>query len=681
MTSKSCSNRDRWRLHTSRPTSVVEVSILAVLLGVTVLSGIPRARAADTPRWLHVLTSAPLPQHDEKTNAVLLYSERILTVQANGQVKEIERGAFKILRPDGRHLGKLHFYSDSENRITHIHGWCVPAQGQDYEVKDKDVTVMGVGGPETGILYADDKVQTIEIPAPDPGNIIGYEVQHEGRPYVFQDEWFFQDIVPVADARYTLELPAGWEYKAVWVNHAEVAPTSGGNNSWHWQLKDIPEIKLEQHMPPWKGVAGLMIVSLIPPGGGNRGFLTWSEMGSWYSGLVQGRRDPSPELRQKVAELTAQTKTPLSQMRAIAQFMQDDIRYVEISLGIGGWQPHSARDVFSNRYGDCKDKVTLMSAMLKEAGIDSYYVLIHTERGGIAPSVPAHLGAFNHAIIAIHVPDGVTDAHLMATMQHPRLGKLLIFDPTDEVTPFGSLRGELQGSYGLLIAPDGGELLQMPSLPPVDSGSRRTAKLTLDSQGFLKGEVQDERVGDAALWQREELRSVEKSSDRIKPLERLMAGSFASFQITKASFSNLHDSSLPFFWQWTFEAANYSKPAGNLLLVRPWVLGDESSGILETKEPRKHPIEFLGVRHDIDIFEIALPAGYQVDELPPPTDLECSFGSYHSKTVADGNVLRYTRSFEIKQLSVPLAQMEDLKKFYRAIASDERNTAVLKPAS
>jgi hypothetical protein len=133
--------------------------------------------------------------------------------------------------------------------------------------------------------------------------------------------------------------------------------------------------------------------------------------------------------------------------------------------------------------------------------------------------------------------------------------------------------------------------------------------------------------------------------------------------------------------QWSFVAVEYAKAAGNLLLVRPRVVGEESSGILENKEPRRYPVEFWGMRHDVDVFEIALPPGYQVDELPPPTDVEYTFGSYHSKTIADGNLLRYARTLEIKQLTVPLDQMDDLKKFYRAIASDERNTAVLKPAS
>ena len=81
---------------------------------------------------------------------------------------------------------------------------------------------------------------------------------------------------------------------------------------------------------------------------------------------------------------------------------------------------------------------------------------------------------------------------------------------------------------------------------------------------------------------------------------------------------------------------------------------------------------------DVDVFEIALPPGYVVDELPPPVDADFSFASYHSRTEAKGNVLDYTRTFEIKELSVPVSKADELRKFYRIIANDERNTAVLK---
>jgi hypothetical protein len=101
---------------------------------------------------------------------------------------------------------------------------------------------------------------------------------------------------------------------------------------------------------------------------------------------------------------------------------------------------------------------------------------------------------------------------------------------------------------------------------------------------------------------------------------------------------------------------------------------------METKEPRKFPIEFDGPALDTDTFEITLPAGYSVDDLPPPVDADFGFASYHSKSEVNGNVIRYTRAFEVKDLSVPVSKAEDLKKFYRIVAGDERNTAVLKPS-
>jgi hypothetical protein len=101
---------------------------------------------------------------------------------------------------------------------------------------------------------------------------------------------------------------------------------------------------------------------------------------------------------------------------------------------------------------------------------------------------------------------------------------------------------------------------------------------------------------------------------------------------------------------------------------------------METKEPRKFAVEFDGPVRDTDKFEITMPAGYEVDDLPPPVDADYSFASYHSKTEVTGNVIGYTRTFEVKELSVPVSKAEELKKFYRIIATDERNTVVLKPS-
>lgn len=628
---------------------------------------------------MHALINVPLPAYDEKTDAVLLYSETNVTVFSTDRIKIQVRNAYKILRPDGRHHGTVAVYFNPQRKVKSLHGWCIPAQGKDYEVKDKDAVEVSpsIQGAE---LISDTKYKVLHIPASDPGNIVGYEYEVDEQPLFLQNIWNFQETDPVRESHFSLQLPPGWEYKASWLNHQDVKPAKAGSNSWQWTLNDVNEIRREPLMPSMRGVEGQMIVSFFTSSGGPapNANADWNAMGKWYANLVGERVDSSAEIKQQVAVLTASKTTSLEKMEAIAEFVQHDIRYVAIELGIGGIQPHSASDVFSHRYGDCKDKATLVRSMLREIGVESYHVVINAERGSVTRDMPAHDG-FNHVITAIKLPDGLTDPSLIATMQHPKLGRILFFDPTNELIPFGQIGGYLQANYGLLVTPDGGELIELPQQPSAMNSIRRTAELTLDTTGTLRGEVKEVRLGERASSERRRLRTVSKDADRIKPIEELLANSLSSFHITHASLVNLYQTDQPFGFNYSFESVNYAKNAGNLLLVRPRVIGNKGSGFLETKEPRKYPVEFEGPASDTDTFEITIPVGYSVDNLPPPVDADYSFASYHARTVVNGNVVGYTRTFEVKELSVPVNKAEDLRKFYRIIAGDERNTVVLKP--
>jgi hypothetical protein len=677
MTNRFCCNPER-------PAPATDRRLLLGAFGIflCVIACAPRAAAGggDAPSWMHALVNVPLPAYDEKTDAVLLYSETNVTVISADKIRTQVREAYKILRPNGREHGTVAVYFNPQRKIKSVHGWCIPAQGKDYEVKDKDAMDVSPPNIAGGELVSDAKYRVLRIPAPDPGNIVGYEYEVEELPFHLQDIWYFQEHDPVRESHYSLQLPPGWEYKASWLNHPDVKATQAGNNLWQWKVSDVKAIQHEPLMPPFQGVAGQMILAFFTSGAPPLNAIAdWDAMGKWYSNLVGERVEASPEIKQQVSKLTASKATSLQKMQAIADFVQHDIRYVAIELGIGGFQPHSALDVFSHHYGDCKDKATLVRSMLQEIGVNSYHVVINDRRGSVTGDMPAHNG-FNHMITAVKLPDGMDDPSLIATMQHPKLGRILFFDPTNELIPFGQLPGYLQANYGLLVTPSGGELVQLPQQPSRMNSIERTGKLTLDAAGVLKGEVKETRLGQRASEERWSLRTVTKDVDKIKPIENLLAGSLSSFRITKATLINQNLTDLPFGFDYSFEAASYAKNAGNLLLVRPRVLGVKALGFLETKEPRKFPVEFEGPSRDTDKFEITIPAGYEVDDLPPPVDADYNFASYHSKTEVKGNVIGYTRTFEVKELSVPVDKTDDLKKFYRIIASDERNTVVLKVA-
>jgi hypothetical protein len=121
----------------------------------------------------------------------------------------------------------------------------------------------------------------------------------------------------------------------------------------------------------------------------------------------------------------------------------------------------------------------------------------------------------------------------------------------------------------------------------------------------------------------------------------MLARSLPTYRLTTALVSNLEQTELLFVFNYSLVAENYAKSAGGLLLVRPRVVGNKSSDLLETKEPRRYPVVFEGPSQDTDSFEINMPTGYEVDDLPQPVSADYGFASYHSKAIS-GNILRYT---------------------------------------
>src|SRR5271166_3001806 len=122
MNNRSSCNRVRRRRTTSRRATLFVIAAAAACLAC-----VPRVLAGDAPAWMHAAANAPLPAHDEKTDAVLIYSETSTTVESLDKVKTHVRIAYKILRPSGRDYGFAFVSFNSHSKITSLHGWCIPA--------------------------------------------------------------------------------------------------------------------------------------------------------------------------------------------------------------------------------------------------------------------------------------------------------------------------------------------------------------------------------------------------------------------------------------------------------------------------------------------------------------------------------------------------------------------------
>src|SRR5579864_5124086 len=134
MRNKLCCSQGR------RPPATSRRALLLPVCMVIILASAPQALAGDAPQWMHALVNATLPTYDEKTDAVLLYSETNVNVLSADKIKTHVREAFKILRPSGRRYGTVVVSFNSHRKVASLRGWCIPAQGKDFEVKDKDAT-------------------------------------------------------------------------------------------------------------------------------------------------------------------------------------------------------------------------------------------------------------------------------------------------------------------------------------------------------------------------------------------------------------------------------------------------------------------------------------------------------------------------------------------------------------
>jgi len=645
-----------------------QTNILAIIVFTSVLT---TAANAGVPDWLRTLAQQPAKTYADDANAVVLLDDQETTVKDNGEIVTHERIAYKILRPEGRHYAQHSVGFDSETRINSFRGWSITAKGLEYEAKEKDAFEHSLGGQKE---FEDTKEKIILLPGADIGTVVGFEYEQKRRPYLFQDYWYFQDMIPVEKSRYTLHMPSRWEYRADWLNHAEQKPAEQNGTS-IWEVTDVPRIEREYHEPDFRALAGHMIVTLFSERATHRNSESWNDLGVWYSQLTAGVRDPSPALQAKVQELAPASLPLFERIRALTLFAQRDVRYYAIEIGIGGYRPHPAAEIFTHRYGDCKDKATVLSAMLAQIGVKSYYVVVHATRGIFTDKTPPN-SSFNHMILAIQMPEAGISQKLPAMFNDPKLGHLLIFDPTNDMVPLGQLPYYEQDSFGLLVSDSGGELIHLPVSSPELNKIRRDAKLKLLPDGTLQGEIEEVRSGYLAMLGREYLQH-QTQNDRKKMLEHFWGPNLGGFQIDTFNLENENDIDKDLVLRYKFTASHYAKTAGPLLLVRPRVVG-EMAGAFDVTKPRHYAYEFDAPFLRSDTVEITLPEGYSVDELPEPAKAIFPFAEYTSKAEKDGNVLKYSRQYTMQTTQVPVERIEQLRKLFAQIGTDEKNMAVLK---
>jgi hypothetical protein len=642
----------------------------SVLVG-CLLSALPCFAKDSVPDWVRTAAAQPLPSYSAETRAAILLEDTTYTVAPDGTATEHLREVVRILRPQGREEGLVSVPFSKDRKLVSLHVWSIAPDGHEYTVKDNEM--IEAGYPGQGNLYEDERIRAANPPGRDPGGIVAYEYEQKMLPYVAEKTWFFEGSLPRVRQVFTLRLPAGYSYTTVWAHHAPVQGADLEDRSWRWEMNGTPAINL-QHMlyrPSVLSLAGRMTIhygtsgSVLKDG--------WQGIGEWYEALSRDRLASTPEIAAKANELVQGKTDFYDRTEAIAEFVQQQVRYFAIEMGIGGYQPHYAAEVFRNRYGDCKDKATLLSAMLSSVNVHAALLMVDDRRGVINPDAPSTVG--NHMITAIEIPKGYSSPRLRSVVTARTGRKYLIFDPTWEKTPFGQLEHELQGSYGVLMEGADSQVIRLPLLSPQFNRVHREGKLQLASDGSLKGTITETRFGDVSDHRRA-LYTHGDAKQQADFMDHILGEDFGAFKVNDLKVLNAESLNKDLVTTFSIDVERYATAMGPLLTVRPRVLGQEAPPV--DHESRKIPIDLRETMQAQDEYDIELPQGYAVDELPEPVKTDLGFASYESSTQVKGNVLHYSRTMTIREVTLPADKYADLQKLSGLIGNDEQALAVLK---
>lgn len=523
-------------------------------------------------------------------------------------------------------------------------------------------------------LYYDTRVRTLSFPALAAGDVleVAYRTDDSASDNLLSD--YFGDLTFLADRSRTLRLdyvllvPEG---RTIHSNEPALPGLQrgrrvlpGGVVEHRWSARDVPRIDPEPGMPGWSEVAPFVHVST---------YATWDEVAAFYWRLVRDQIQPTPEVIETARRIAAEAGVPASAngprdpqaelrlIRAVYDFVVTATRYVGLEFGIHGYKPYRVDQVLSRRFGDCKDKASLMYSLLRALGVDSRLVLLRMRRLGRVPERPASLAVFNHAIL--YVP-----------------GQHLWLDGTATWHGSRELPAEDRGAIALVVNP--GEKAwfgETPEAEPGDTLTETSMEVTLSPDGRAAIRGNSRVSGERAASYRAAYRTEET---RRAAFEQAWNRTFPGLEVKRVTLSDLTRLEEDVSMSFEMEVARYANQDRGGLRFTPF---GRSATYGETWAPlssRRWPLILGQPWENRFHFRLALPRGWTAAEVPKPESMEAPFGAFEVRYRVDGGALTADGRVAFLRSRVPVADYPAFRDFLaRVDRAMARTVRVAPPAS
>ncbi|MBU3958574.1 MAG: DUF3857 domain-containing protein, partial [Candidatus Omnitrophica bacterium] len=583
------------------------------------------------PEVNKILLESPSEDEYPQAGALILYcDEKIEITPENTQVSYIHY-IIKILNERGKEdFAESHInYDCTFEKVELEYARTIKPDGTVVEVGSRHI--RDVSKYLNFPLYSNARVFIISFPEIAEGAVVEYKAKIYRSQLINKKDFVIsyplQSAEPIIDANLTIDLPQTKDLYIKTINEkynyskAVLKPKIQKKDNrliYNWQFNNIPQILPESNMPPGTEINPSILIST---------FNQWRQIYDWWWPLAKDKIGVDSAIKDKIKELTAGLVSDAEKAKAIYNFCAQKIRYVAVEYGQAGYEPHSACDIFKNKYGDCKDQAILLVAMLREAGFDAWPVLISTKDyynlNEDFPSVQ-----FNHCIACVSLDN-----------------EIVFLDPTAETCPFGDLPIDDQGRKTLVFKNDGYQIQDTPLYPAhhnllkecvdikINSDETITAKRSIFTYG-----IYDQAQRFWLLYTPPEL--VEETIK--EKIQEISIGARLDSYVVK----NLNDLNTPLELSYVFNGTDYCTLAGPLRIMPELSALDTS---LVAKDKRKYAIDFDILNTKETILEFEIPDNFAIRYLPQCLNADSPWLEFSVEYNRKDNKIYFREKIELKK--------------------------------
>ncbi|HYN84537.1 MAG TPA: DUF3857 domain-containing protein [Pyrinomonadaceae bacterium] len=557
-------------------------------------------------------------------------------------------------------------------RIKDIAGRTIRPDGTIVELKKEDIferEVVRTSGVKV-------KAKSFAMPNVEPGAIIEYRWR-EVRDGVRSHERFdFARDIPVQFVKYYIKPSSDVLVDEKGRTVGMRAQTFQGQMSqfqkeqgWYTtSMSNVPAYREEPRMPPEYAVRPWMLV-YYSPDRTSKPDEFWRDYGRRIHDRMKSYLKPNAEVKAAAAEAAGDAQTPEQKLERLYNFVRARVKRVtDDALGLTPEQlkkikeNKSAADTLKRGTGTGADIDLLFGAMASALGFE-VRVAATSDRGD-----------------TFFMPEFLDDYFIDPSNIAVKVGdEWRLFSPGTSYTPFGMLRWQEEGQQTLVTDPKEPVWIQSQMSPAERSLAKRTAKLALDAEGTLTGDVRIEYTGHLAA-EKKEWNDDESPAAREEAFKATVAARLAGAEVTDVQIENVTDHDKPLVYTFKVRVPGYAQRTGKRLFFQP-AFFERGAGPLFPLSQRLHHIYFTHFWAEQDTVEITLPEGFAPDKPEAPLTFNAGpVSSYEPKLslTVDGRAVIYRRNFSFSGNLIPANNYSQLKKYFDEVHKQDGHTLSLR---